>query len=133
MTGVLVERMVSGNGYEAILGIHRDETFGHIVTFGAGGVFVEIADDHQRRMLPLDFGRAQRLVASSRLSVLLAGHRGAGAVATDDLAKTLVSVSNYVVEKQEAIDQLEINPLWISSGGEVVALDALLILRESNV
>ena len=131
--GVLVERMVEGKGYEAIVGVHRDETFGHILTFGAGGVLVEVIDDHQRRMLPLTPRRAEQLIASSRLSALLSGHRGEQAVHTEALATALVSISEYVTGRRECIDQLEINPLWIAADGDrVVALDALVVQREQE-
>lgn len=131
--GALVERMATGPGIEAVVGVHRDPVFGHILTFGAGGVFVEMLDDHQRRMPPLGHDRARGLIASSAMSALLEGHRGASTVPTDLLEQALVRISAHVVEHREEIEELEVNPLWIAADGEtVLALDALIVKREAG-
>lgn len=130
IAGVLVEEMVSGAGHEALVGMHVDPTFGPILTFGAGGVLVEVLGDHQRRLLPLTPDRARSLIAASRLGTLLDGHRGRAAASTDALVDVLVAISDFVLARNGRIDQLEINPLWVSADGHsVMALDALIVER----
>ncbi len=43
LDGVSLERMVKGR--EVIVGMVRDDQFGPVVTFGLGGIFVEIMRD----------------------------------------------------------------------------------------
>ena len=125
--GVLVEQMVTGPGYEAIVGVHRDPTFGPIITFGSGGILVELLHDASRQLLPLTSDAATRLIARTKLSVLFGGHRGRPAVNLDLLVQNLVRISEYVVANP-TISELEINPLWVSETGDrVVALDSLVV------
>ncbi len=49
--GVSLERMVKGR--EVIVGMVRDNQFGPVVTFGLGGIFVEIMRDVTQRIAPL--------------------------------------------------------------------------------
>jgi acyl-CoA synthetase (NDP forming) len=125
--GVLVEQMISGDGYESILAVHIDPTFGPLITFGTGGVLVELVKDAARQLLPLSESSARALIADTKLGEILAGQRGRQAVDLDALVTTLTTVSEFVLDNPSILE-LEINPLWISeSGDRVVALDSLVI------
>ena len=45
--------MQEGPFVEAVVGFHRDSVFGHVCTFGLGGVSIELFKDVSRRLLPL--------------------------------------------------------------------------------
>jgi Acyl-CoA synthetase (NDP forming) len=50
--GVAVQRMAKA-GIEAIIGVTRDPSFGPLIMFGLGGVFVEVLRDVSFRILPI--------------------------------------------------------------------------------
>jgi len=50
--GVSVQKMAEP-GIEAIIGVTHDPSFGHVLMFGLGGVFVEVLKDVTFRVLPL--------------------------------------------------------------------------------
>lgn len=128
--GVLVEPMLPSPFVEAVVGIHRDEVFGHVCTFGLGGVAIELFKDVSRRLLPLTPQSARAMIAETRCHELLKGHRGQTAFDVDALADTLVRLSDFVAQHADRIDELEINPLAVRPQGQgVVALDAVISLR----
>jgi acetate---CoA ligase (ADP-forming) len=130
LDGVLVERMLPPEGYEAIVGVHYDATFGPLITFGTGGVLVEVIRDAARQLLPLNAAAAARLIERTTLGTVLKGQRGRPPADLSLLAATLVRLSNYVLGHAGTVCELEINPLWISASGDrVVALDSLIVVR----
>ena len=59
--GVLVCE-TAPQGVECLVGAVRDELFGPVVTFGLGGVFVEVFDDIATRVPPFDRAEARRMI-----------------------------------------------------------------------
>src|SRR3989344_1687595 len=43
--GLLIEKMAPRGGLELMVGVTRDPVFGHVMTFGLGGIYVEILRD----------------------------------------------------------------------------------------
>jgi succinyl-CoA synthetase beta subunit len=127
--GVLVEEMIEDVALEVIIGVHVDPVFGHVLTVGAGGVLVELLNDVQRRLLPIDRGAAGEMVEQLRVAPLLNGHRGGPRLDLDALATVLARVSDLVVAHPE-IEQLELNPVVLrpatSGRSSVVAVDAVV-------
>lgn len=131
--GVLVEPMLDKPFVEAVVGIHRDPVFGHVCTFGLGGVSIELFKDVSRRLLPLTPESARAMVMETRCYQLLSGHRGQTAFDVDGLVKTLVKLSDFVVKHAEHVDELEINPLAVRPEGQgVAALDAVLTYQSTE-
>lgn len=124
--GVLIETMAPANGVEILVGVTRDPVFGPILTFGLGGVFVELFKDVGRRMLPLTAASARSLIREPQCAKLLQGYRGKPAVDLDALERLLLAVSDFVCANIDAVEELELNPVWAGPSG-VVALDAVLI------
>src|SRR5205085_1584502 len=58
---VVQERV--GPGVELLLGARRDEVFGPVVVFGAGGVLTEVLRDVSVRLAPLAEGEAEGMLA----------------------------------------------------------------------
>ncbi len=50
--GVMISEMVKG-GKEVILGVTYDRTFGHMIMFGLGGIYVEVLKDVSFRIVPV--------------------------------------------------------------------------------
>jgi len=63
---------------------------------------------------------------------LLGAFRGEKAANRDELTKTLMGLSRIGMEIPE-ISEIDINPLVITSGGSVVAVDALIVPGEKQV
>lgn len=125
--GVLVEPMLPSPFVEAVVGIHRDPVFGHVCTFGMGGVSIELFRDVSRRLLPLTPASAREMITETRCYELLKGYRGQPAFDIDALVDMLVKLSDFVGKHAARIEELELNPLAVRPQGEgVAALDAVL-------
>lgn len=121
--GFAVEDMIKDqNGVELIVGMTSDPTFGPIIMVGAGGTAAEILCDKAIDLLPIDHAQAQALIARTRISTILTGHRNQPAVDVDALAGILDALCAMIVELPDLVE-LEINPLLVTVGG-VIALDA---------
>lgn len=125
--GLLVEEMVSG-GIELILGAKIDVQFGPMILLGMGGTGVEIYKDVTLRMAPLLEKDALAMIGGLKARRLLEGYRGAEPVDRENLTENLLLFSSLVMELEDRIDSVDINPLLCSAGGCVVA-DARIILR----
>jgi len=79
--GVSVQTMANP-GIEVVAGLTRDRTFGPVVMFGLGGVFVEILNDVAFRVVPLRPKDARAMIREIRGFPLLQGYRGTPAVDT---------------------------------------------------
>ncbi|HDQ72575.1 MAG TPA: CoA-binding protein [Chloroflexi bacterium] len=124
LNGVLVQRMVFG-GQEVILGGKRDPSFGPVVMFGLGGVYVEAFDDVAFRLAPLTREAARSMVAEVRGSRLLHGMRGGRPLDVDALIDALLAFSQLMVNCPEVIE-IDLNPLFVLEEG-VSAVDARLV------
>ena len=127
--GILVETMLEGPRIEVVAGFHRDPVFGHVCTFGLGGVAVELFKDVSRRLLPLTPASARGLIEETRSRALLTGHRGQPPFDVDALVRALLALGELVMRNAGAIEELEINPLAVRPADQgVVALDAVVTL-----
>ena len=125
--GVLISPMVTG-GVETIAGIRRDPTFGPVVMFGLGGIFVEVLRDVSFRVAPFGEAEAQRMIAETRAGLVLRGARGKGPYDVAALSTALSRLSVFAATHGDEIDSAEINPLVVLPEGEgAVALDAVIV------
>jgi len=121
--GVTVEPMyMPANGRELMIGVIRDPVFGPAITFGAGGVQVEVLRDRAVALPPLNTFLAERMISQTRTAGLLGNFRNMPAVNMAALVQVLRRVSEMVCELPE-IRALDINPLIADENG-VMALDA---------
>ncbi|MHA1911952.1 MAG: acetate--CoA ligase family protein [Candidatus Kariarchaeaceae archaeon] len=123
--GVVIEEMLSGN--ELIIGSSTDPSFGPMIAFGLGGIFVEIYKDVAFRLAPISRQDAHELIHEIKGSKILQGYRGSPAVDEEVLINCLMAVSDLLVANPE-IDELDINPLIITDKG-IKAIDARIILK----
>ena len=121
----LVQKMIRG-GREMITGARRDATFGPVVLFGLGGVYVEVFDDVSLRVAPLTRFDAEEMIAEVRGSRLLRGMRGQAPADVDALIDALLALSQLMVEHPE-IQEVDINPLVALDKG-ALALDARIVI-----
>ncbi|HJX40382.1 MAG TPA: acetate--CoA ligase family protein, partial [Anaerolineales bacterium] len=125
--GCLVQKMVPA-GLEVLLGMNRDPQFGPLVTFGLGGIYVEILKDVSFRIAPFSRREAESMLQEIRARALLEGARGEPPVDRQSLVEALLRVGQMVHDFPE-IAEMDINPFIVYPAGRGgVAIDARLIL-----
>ena len=124
--GVLVQRALS-RGREVILGGKRDPSFGPVVMFGLGGVYVEVFEDVAFRLAPLTPEDAESMISEVRASRLLRGVRGEPPADVEAVVESLLAVSRILVECPE-VAEIDVNPLLVFERG-VAAVDARVVVR----
>jgi acetyltransferase len=121
----LVQHMVEG-GREVLLGINQVPTFGSIVAFGLGGIYVEALKDIALRVTPLTTEDAPDMVQSIRGLAILEGVRGEKPVAFDKLYETILRVSQLAQDFPEIVE-MDVNPFLLFHEAEkCVAADVRL-------
>ncbi len=125
--GVMIYEMVKG-GREVILGVTYDRTFGHMIMFGLGGIYVEVMKDVSFRIVPVDRRDALAMVSEIKTSALLRGARGERPADVNAIASNIVNLSCLVSDFPE-IQELDINPLQVTEKG-ATALDARIIFKQ---
>ena len=126
---VLIAPMVKSSR-EFIAGVVRDAQFGANVMLGVGGVLAEAIADVVFRPVPLSTHDAHEMVTELRSQKLLGEFRGEPAVSIDALVRVLLALSNVSVERSD-IASIDLNPLLVTSTGEVVAVDALVEIEDA--
>jgi acetyltransferase len=121
--GFTVQQMaVRAGAHELIIGMTTDSLFGPVLLFGQGGVSVEVVADQALALPPLNRNLAHELISRTRIYRLLRGYRDRPAAAIDDIAMTLIKISQLVIDFAD-VTELDINPLFADEHG-VLALDA---------
>jgi acetyltransferase len=126
LEGFLLQKMVSG-GREVILGGKRDPSFGPVVMFGLGGVYVEVFDDVAFRVAPFTREDAEKMIAEVKGSRLLQGVRGEKPSDVEAVVDCLLRLSQLLQDFQ-TIAEVDINPLIVLEKG-AVAVDARIVLK----
>lgn len=120
--GALVQKMVAP-GFEVIVGVERDPTFGPLVMFGLGGIYVEVLHDVAFRLAPLDRAEARGMIGQTRGAALLKGARGSEPSDVEAIVEVLVRVAALASDFPEIVE-LDINPLVVGARGSgAVAAD----------
>jgi acetyltransferase len=125
----MVQRMLPG-GREVIIGGKHDPSFGPVVMFGLGGIYVEALDDVAFRLAPLVREEAVEMVDQVQGSRLLRGMRGQPAVDRGAIVEALLAMSRLLVECPE-IEEIDINPLLVFERG-AAAVDARAIVERQR-
>lgn len=116
MEGVLIQPMLSG-GVEVMVGMTRDPLFGPLISFGLGGIHVEILGDVQFRVAPLTDRDATEMVRTIKGYRLLTGYRGQPAVDLNAVDDVLLRIS-HLVEAIPEISELDLNPVFAMPEGQ---------------
>jgi len=121
--GVTVEHMVSARAArELMIGVVRDPIFGPVISFGAGGIEVEVLEDHAVGLPPLNDFIIETMIDHTRVARLMGAYRHMPPMNREALAQILQRVSEMVCELPEIVG-MDINPL-IGNDREVITVDA---------
>jgi len=129
--GIEVSEMAA-SGTETIIGARRDGSFGPIVMFGLGGIYVEVMKDVAFRAFPFSRKEANNMVSQIKSYPLLLGVRGEKRKDIDGIIDVIVKVGEILYEHKD-ISDIEVNPLITYEEGKgVKAIDARIILTRLN-
>ena len=123
--GVTVQGMAK-IGTEVIIGMTKDPSFGPVLMFGLGGIFVEVLKDVAFRIVPLEKNDASEMISEIKGKKLLEGYRGQDPADIPFLEDMLLKLSD-LVDKTEGIAEIDMNPVFAYKQGAVV-VDARIIL-----
>ena len=123
--GVSVQRM-ERPGIEVIMGMIKDPSFGPVVMFGLGGIFVEVLKDVAFRIVPIEKSDAEDMINEIKGKKLLEGYRGQEPADVAYLHQMLLRLSDFVNATPE-IEEIDMNPVFSYKDGAVV-VDARIIL-----
>jgi acetyltransferase len=108
-------------------GYTTDEVFGPALTFGAGGIAIEVLRDRAVALPPLNKPLVDEMIAGTRVARMLKTFRNLPAVDRGALEDELLRVSEIACEFPEVVE-LDVNPLLADEHG-ALALDARVVLR----
>jgi len=130
--GCLVQEMVPGGNLEILVGMNRDKQFGPLVTFGLGGIYVEILKDVTFRIAPFSRLEAETMLQEIRAKALLDGVRGNPAADKEAIIDTLLRIGQLVQDFPEILE-LDINPLTVFAEEQgAIAIDMRLVLASES-
>ena len=128
LEGVLIQKMALP-GDEVILGMNR-YAVGPLIMFGLGGIFVEIFKDVVFRLAPVDRDEAHLMVNEIKGYKIFTGFRGRPKSDVEILEKSIIRLSDMVVNHPEIIE-LDINPLLVHEEGKgATVADCRIILKK---
>ncbi len=107
--GIEVCEMVK-SGTELIIGARRDPSFGPIVMFGLGGIYVEVMKDVTFRAAPISRAEAMEMLKEIRAYPLLMGVRGEDPKDVLSVVDAIIRLAT-VIRRCESISDIEVNPL----------------------
>ncbi|MFA6179069.1 MAG: GNAT family N-acetyltransferase, partial [Candidatus Methylopumilus sp.] len=121
LDGISIQPMVvKPNGRELMLGVTSDPVFGPVITFGAGGIAVEVMGDRAVALPPLNTFLVRELISGTRVSKLLGNFRHMPPVHMEALESLLLRVSEMVCELPW-LKEMDINPLILDEHGALAA------------
>jgi acetyl coenzyme A synthetase (ADP forming)-like protein len=119
--GVILEKQMSP-GLELIIGGKEDPAFGKIITFGFGGIYVELFRDFAIRVLPVDPDEIRNMVRELSGSGLITGYRNNKPLDENSLITAISAIATMFFESPD-IGEFDINPLILYRDG-IIAVDA---------
>jgi acetyltransferase len=123
--GVSVRKMMP-RGFEAFVGARRDPVFGPVVSFGWGGVMVELVRDFSLRVAPLTQDDIEDMIEETKAGKVLKGYRGPPLDV--EAVKNIVASVASLMEDFEEISSVDANPIFVYEKG-AVAVDVKVYLK----
>ncbi len=121
--GARVQKM-AGEGYDMFIGGRQDASFGPVVFFGMGGIYVEAFRDVANTICPTGSERVKQRLQQLHSFKILQGMRGKQAGDLEAFTEAVVRTSHLLAELP-GIKELDINPIRVFSRGKgIMALDA---------
>ena len=126
IVGVEITKMLP-KGVETIVGSTTDASFGKVLMFGLGGIYVEVLKDVSFRIVPVSKKEIEKMVREIDSYPILAGIRGEKRRDIHAIIDAIYKVG-MLVNKFEEINELDINPLTVYEKGAKV-IDARILIK----
>jgi len=131
MDGVIVQEMVQG-GVEVIVGVTQHPSFGPLIMFGLGGVYVELFKDVTFSIHPLTDIDAHEMVRSVKAYQLLEGWRGSKRADIESIEELILRIS-AMVEDNPQILEMDLNPVKVLPEGDAyLVVDGRILVCAEN-
>jgi acetyltransferase len=129
--GVTVQPMIFGD-FELMIGAKKDPKFGSVITFGMGGINIELFKDISVGFPPLNRTLARRMIEKTKVFKFLSeGFRKKPPVNLQLLEETLVNFSHLIIDFPQ-IKEIDVNPLLVDNE-KIIALDARILLDSEEL
>lgn len=112
-------------GVEFIIGGKEDPSFGKVLMFGLGGVFVELLKERALRVLPITSNEIESMIMETKAAAFIKGYRNKR-VSLQRLAEIIYKASELI--SGEDVLELDFNPV-IAEGDEISVVDARIVLK----
>jgi acyl-CoA synthetase (NDP forming) len=126
--GVLVQKMVL-DGKEVIIGTKQDPSFGPVVLFGLGGIYVEVFKETSLRVAPINRPEAEEMISELKAAAIFKGIRGERPLDIETLVENLLRLSQLMMDFSE-IEGIDVNPIKVRKKG-AVAVDCRILLSQA--
>ncbi len=121
--GIRISTMAK-DGLDMFIGARQDPSFGPVVFFGMGGVFIELFRDVATALCPTFHDEVAEKILQLRSVAMLRGYRGTEPSDTDTFVDAVVRVS-HLMRAFPQIEELDINPVRVFPKGQgILALDS---------
>ncbi len=121
--GIRLQKMAP-DGYDMFIGGKQDPSFGPVIFFGMGGIYVEVFRDVASMICPVSADRVHDEFKQLHASRVLSGFRGKAPGDIDAFIDMIVRTS-YLLADFPGISELDINPVRVFQAGQgTIALDA---------
>jgi len=125
--GVRVMEMVR-DGHDMFVGGKTDASFGPIVYFGFGGIYIEIFQDVKNVLCPAPAEEIAKKLKRLKTYPILAGARGGAGGDIRAYVDTIAKISHLMYQFPR-IRELDINPIRVMPAGKgAIALDARMAI-----
>ncbi len=118
--GVLFQPMLTGT--ELFAGVKKEASFGHMVLFGLGGIFIEVLKDVRTVLAPASKEEISRELKQLTSYKIIEGVRGQAGV-NEQMFVDIISRLAALVTVAPEIAEMDLNPL-LGTPTNVVAVDA---------
>jgi len=122
--GIVVQKQLQGK--YVLIGLKKDQTFGHVLVVGIGGIFAEIIKDVSYKVTPVNKKQAKEMLSELKGYKVLTGYRGER-INIKEVIKAIINVSK-LSKKYGNIEELDINPLVVNSR-EALIVDARIVFN----
>jgi acyl-CoA synthetase (NDP forming) len=119
---ILLQKQMK-RGIELYIGGMKDPTFGYMVLFGIGGIYVEVFKDISARICPINENDVKDMINELNAKKIILGFRGKQ-VNIDELSSLIIKVSRMI--EKEKIRELDLNPVKADENGCYI-IDARIV------
>ena len=126
ISGVSMQKMMTSSR-EVFVGMTRDKTFGEVLLFGLGGIYVNIFEDISRRLSPVSRTEIREMMQEIHSIKILEGTRGEKSIDFLALEEVILKISQLFHSIPE-IQDIDLNPIFAREDGSWV-VDAKIFVK----